>query len=358
MRGSLLSNAGSGLSEALSRYEAGRRVAQRHRCPSISGVREENGLLTSPCFFCTALARFNMVKLGHDIQDVEGDLDNLLREFGPPEDVSSYPFDHLASDGVSGRQQRRRARSPGDARGRLRSTNARGRLDSDFEAALKSDPPFSPEPFESFSMRTLNRACNRTLLDQLGLDLIPSDIAESSIPGTQDVIPSSGTRSSSPTSTAAPCVASIRRSTTCPWRSTPHMFVGGLQGDQTSFANGICLCSLHHKLFDRESWGSINRTGSSYQISFRGSSTFALQMVLNLVVRTFGRPNRRKPLWTLITSHGTVKKSSEDRLALQRPKRSWDLAAPSRMEVRLSLLCPEARIDSRLRPSGPCSLTF
>jgi putative restriction endonuclease len=137
------------------------------------------------------LLLYALARLQHDkgsamsYNDIESDLDALLREFGPPRKTSpSFPFDHLASDGVWIVSSDEGSGSPGDSRGRLRSTNARGRLEPDLESALRSDPTLLAKAVRILLDANFEPSVQSDLLDQLGIDLVPSDIAESSIPGT------------------------------------------------------------------------------------------------------------------------------------------------------------------------------
>ena len=91
--------------------------------------------------------------------DVEGSLDKLLREFGPPRKSSpSYPFDHLASDGLWIVSSDEGPGSPGDGRGRLRSTNAKGCLHPELVATLRPIRHCSHGRPGSCSTPTSNRA--------------------------------------------------------------------------------------------------------------------------------------------------------------------------------------------------------
>jgi putative restriction endonuclease len=229
--------------------------------------------------------------------DVEGNLDNLLREFGPPRKTSpSYPFDHLVSDGLWLVNSDEGQGSPGDARGRLRSTNARGCLNPDLEAALRSDPTLLARVVRLLLDANFEPNVQSDLLDQLGLDLVPSDIEESSIPGTarrdpkfrEEVLVSyeyccamCGFDPQIDNMPVALDAAHVR------WWAA---------GGPDILANGICLCSLHHKLFDRGVLGLAPDRVILVSDRFRGSSPFALQMVFNLVGQHLRSPQPGRAL--------------------------------------------------------------
>jgi putative restriction endonuclease len=230
-------------------------------------------------------------------RDVEGDLDNLLREFGPPRKTSpSYPFDHLTSDGVWIVSSDEGQGSPGDARGRLRSTNARGRLDPDLEAALRSDPTLFGRAVRILLDANFEPSVQSDLLDQLGIDLVPSDLAKDPIPGTARRDPKFRDKV---------LVSYECRCAMCGFDPQIDNMPVALDaahvrwwaaGGPDILANGICLCSLHHKLFDRGVLGLDSDRTILVSDRFRGSSTFALQMVLNLVGQDLRPPQPGRAL--------------------------------------------------------------
>jgi putative restriction endonuclease len=139
-----------------------------------------------PILLLYALARLQR-GLGAEMayNDVEGDLDKLLQEFGPPRKSSpSYPFDHLASDGLWIVSSDEGEGSPGDGRGRLRSTNARGRLHPDLVAAMENDSTLLARAARVLLDANFEPSVQPDLLEEIGLDLVPVDFAESPIPGT------------------------------------------------------------------------------------------------------------------------------------------------------------------------------
>ena len=229
--------------------------------------------------------------------DVESDLDELLREFGPPRKSSpSYPFDHLASDGVWVVSSDEGSGSPGDGRGRLRSSNARGRLDPDLEAVLRSDPTLLARAVRILLDANFEPSVQSDLLDQLGIDLAPSDNAESSIPGMarrdpkfrDEVLVSYEYR-------CAICGFDPQIDNMPVALDAAHVRWWSAGGPDI-LANGICLCSLHHKLFDRGVLGLDPERVILVSDRFRGSSTFAQQMVLNFVGQDLRSPQTGRAL--------------------------------------------------------------
>jgi putative restriction endonuclease len=228
---------------------------------------------------------------------VERDLDDLLREFGPPRKSSpSYPFDRLASDGIWVVSSDEGSGSPGDARGRLRSTNAKGRLDPDLDAALRSDPALLARVVRILPDANFEPSVQSDLLDQLGIDLVPSDIAESLIPGTarrdpmfrDEVLVSYEYR-------CAICGFDPQIDNMPVALDAAHVRWWSAGGPDL-LANGICLCSLHHKLFDRGVLGLDTNRVILASDRFRGSSTFAQQMVLNFIGQDLRSPQPGRSL--------------------------------------------------------------
>lgn len=71
----------------------------------------------------------------------EAELKKLLKEYGPPRDTSpGYPFHHLTSDGLWLVDTRHGPGSPGPELGRLRDSQASGRLHPDLARALLEEP--------------------------------------------------------------------------------------------------------------------------------------------------------------------------------------------------------------------------
>ena len=249
-----------------------------------------------PLLLLYALARLQHGQGGAmSYNDVEGDLDNLLREFGPPRKTSpSYPFDHLASDGVWLVSSDEGQGSPGDARGRLRSTNAKGRLNPELEEALGSDPTLLARAVRILLDANFEPSIQSDLLDQLGLDLVPSDFTPSSFPGAARRDPRFRDKV---------LVSYEYRCAMCGFDPQIDNMPVALDaahvrwwaaGGPDILANGICLCSLHHKLFDRGVLGLDPDRVILVSDRFRGNSTFAVQMVLNLVGQGLHAPQPGK----------------------------------------------------------------
>jgi putative restriction endonuclease len=237
-----------------------------------------------PLLLLYALARFQRGLRGAmTYADVECDLDNLLREFGPPRRSSpSYPFDHLASDGLWIVSSDEGKGSPGDARGRLRSTNARGCLDPDFEATLVADTTLLPRAVRLLLDANFEPSVQSDLLDELGLNLVLADTVENPIPGT-------ARRDSKFRNLIL--VAYEYRCAMCgfdPQIDNVPVAIDAAHvrwwaaGGPDALSNGMCLCSLHHKLFDRGVLGLDADKVILVSDRFRGSSTFAKEMVLSL----------------------------------------------------------------------------
>ena len=227
--------------------------------------------------------------------EVEPDLEVLLKEFGPPRKTSpSYPFDHLATDGLWFVSSDEGPGSPGDAQGRLRSSNAKGGLVPDLQAALKHDPTLLARASRLLLDANFEPSVQADLLDQLGLDLLLPDTAGSPIPGTARRDPKFRDQI---------LVAYEYRCAMCgfdPQIDNVPVAIDAAHvrwwaaGGPDVLSNGVCLCSLHHKLFDRGVLGLDTDRAILVSDRFRGSGTFARQMVLALVGQELTPPQPGK----------------------------------------------------------------
>ena len=119
------------------------------------------------------------------------------------------------------------------------------------EAALRADPTLLARAVRILLDANFEPSVQSDLLDQLGIDLAPSDIAENSIPGTarrdpkfrEEVLASYEYR-------CAMCGFDPQIDNMPVALDAAHVRWWAAGGPDI-LANGICLCSLHHKLFDR-----------------------------------------------------------------------------------------------------------
>lgn len=219
--------------------------------------------------------------------DLEKPLSQLLRDFGPARASvhPEFPFHHLASDGLwqifdaTGGD----ARALGTAVGRLRQAGAVGKLEPAFEQALISDSQLLASIARALLDANFPPSLHPELLLRLGLALEPVEVAD-------DV-----GRRRDPAFRNAVLVAYEYRCAMCGF----HGWLGGevigldaahvrwwaINGPDT-VENALCLCALHHRLFDRGVLGiSGDRTVEVSQLLV-GRADSSRAQVLDLV----GRP--------------------------------------------------------------------
>src|SRR6516164_8485668 len=77
---------------------------------------------------------------------------------------------------------------------------------------------------------------------------------------------------------AVRCAALISGWTMCPWPSMPRISAGNQALGPSTSSNGLALCSLHHKLFDRGAFSLSD--GLQVQISQRVNGSGGLAEIL------------------------------------------------------------------------------
>ncbi|MFC4565531.1 phosphorothioated DNA-binding restriction endonuclease [Nocardiopsis mangrovi] len=220
----------------------------------------------------------------------EEQLGRLLKEFGPPRPTTpAYPFHHLTADGVWTVRSADGAGSPGPRVGRLRATDARGRLAPDLADALADDPRLLGRIARSLLDANFAPSLHTDICVLAGLALDAADaVGEDEAAGRRD-----------PRFREQLLMAYEYRCAFCG-------FDGWLDGSAVALeaahvrwrayggpddpANGLCLCSLHHKLFDKGVLGlAADRTVTVSQ-RFVGRGGSARDVVLALSGRPSARP--------------------------------------------------------------------
>lgn len=239
--------------------------------------------------------------------DAEDELGKLLAEFGPPRKTSpGYPFHHLTSDGLWVVRTADGHPSPGSNVGQLRSSGAEGSLSPDLIAALNSDSH---------------------LLAQLARVLLDSNFEPSLHP---DICALAGLDIEAAETTALQAAAERRRRSAefrrtvlmayeyqcafCGYDGTiagmpvaldaAHVKWWAMDGPDT-VDNGVCLCSLHHKLFDKGVLGVTEDWHITVSGDFVARSPGARTQVLSLSDRpaTPPQPLYATPKSEYITWH-------------------------------------------------------
>ncbi|MFE5186550.1 phosphorothioated DNA-binding restriction endonuclease [Streptomyces sp. NPDC056628] len=240
-----------------------------------------------PLLFLYALGRFQ-----RDADDelrysaVEEDLQRLLSEYGPPNKTTpAYPFHHLVSDGVWEVRTDRGPGSPGSGVRELRAAGAAGRLAPELLAALRREPSLLGRMARVLLDLNFPASLHDELCEAVGLELEQAETAEVS----------AVRRRRDPRMRELVLTAYEYRCAFCGYDGRIGPVPVGLEaahvrwwafGGPDDVDNGLCLCSLHHKLFDKGVLG----IGDGHRIlvsqRFVGHSPAALEHVIALA----GRP--------------------------------------------------------------------
>ncbi|RFS83278.1 restriction endonuclease [Actinomadura spongiicola] len=220
----------------------------------------------------------------------EEDLRRLLAEFGPPRTTSpGYPFHHLTND--DGLWEVRTADggpSPGSAVGPLRSRGAAGRLHPGLAAALAGDSALLPRLVRALLEANFAPSLHADICQMVGLELedaeLPAAVQEKL--GRRD-----------PAFRLEVLEAYEFCCAFCGYEGWLNGAPVGLDAAHVRWRtydgpdrldNGICLCALHHRLFDR---GVVGLTGDrviTVSRKYVGRTAASGNLVLELV----GRPAR------------------------------------------------------------------
>ncbi len=250
---------------------------------SRSGARAPH----KPLLLLYALGRFQ-----RDADDelrytsVEEDLRRLLAEYGPPHRTTpAYPFHHLVSDGVWEVRTDRGPGSPGSEVRKLRATGAAGRLAPDLRAALRRDPSLLGRMARVLLDLNFPPSLHDELCEAVGLEPEHAEVTGLS----------SARRRRDPRMRELVLTAYEYRCAFCGYDGRIDAVPVGLEaahvrwwafGGPDDVDNGLCLCSLHHKLFDRGVLG----IGDDHRIlvsqRFVGRSSAAREHVTALADRT------------------------------------------------------------------------
>jgi putative restriction endonuclease len=221
--------------------------------------------------------------------DVEADLGQLLREFGPPRPTSpGYPFHHLTNDGLWVVTTKDGRSSPGSGLTDLRTSGAAGRLAPEFARALHSDPHLLAQVVRVLLDANFPPSLHAEICAAVGLELEAAELASADAPTT-------ARRARSAEFRREILLAYEYRCSFCGYdgllRNTAvgidaaHVRWWAFDGPDT-ITNGLALCSLHHKLFDKGVLGLDEQHRVTVSAHFIGRSSSAQSVVLNLL----GRP--------------------------------------------------------------------
>ncbi|MCX4970453.1 HNH endonuclease [Streptomyces sp. NBC_00654] len=182
---------------------------------------------------------------------VEEDLKRLLAEYGPANRTTpAYPFHHLVSDGVWEVRTDRGPGSPGTGVLELRATGAAGRLVPELRAALRREPSLLGRITRVLLDQHFPPSLHDELREAVGLDLEP--VASEPLPA--------GRRQRDRRMREMVLTAYEYQCAFCGFDGRLGAVPVGLEAAHVRWwafdgpddvDNGLCLCALHHKLFDK-----------------------------------------------------------------------------------------------------------
>ncbi|MEV7189456.1 phosphorothioated DNA-binding restriction endonuclease [Kitasatospora sp. NPDC093102] len=247
---------------------------------------------------------------------VEKELKGLLAEYGPSHPTTpAYPFHHLVSDGVWEVRTDRGPGSPGSGVGLLRSSGATGRLAPGLRAALGEEPALLGRMARVLLDAHFPSSLHADLCKAVGLDL---EQAETGIVSGAD---GAARRQRDRRMRELILTAYEFQCAFCGYDGAIGASTVGLEAAHVRWwshdgpdevDNGLCLCSLHHKLFDKGVPGLGEGRRITVSDRFVGRSEASHRHVLALSGRPVigtqpGRPpvaNRRREWHARQVFHG------------------------------------------------------
>jgi putative restriction endonuclease len=231
---------------------------------------------------CRAQPLLLLYALGHfqrygdtpiPFSEAEEHLNRLLREFGPPRvTTAAYPFHHLATDGLWTVSTAAGVGSPGASPKALRGQQAVGRFAPDLAWSLRTQPQLLPQLAHVILDTNFEPSLHEDICAEAGLDL---EAAETE-PASQDP-----RRRRDPEFRRSVLVAYEYRCAFCGYDGLLDGSMVGLEaayvrwwthGGPDEVANGLCLCSIHHKLLDKGVLGITDHHQVAVSVHFVGRS--------------------------------------------------------------------------------------
>lgn len=244
-----------------------------------------------PLLFLYALSRFQQDADGALLYSaVEEDLGLLLAEYGPRNRTTpAYPFHHLVSDGVWEVRTERGPGSPGSRVGELRASGAAGRLAPELRAALRREPSLLGRMARVLLDLHFPPSLHGELCEAVGLALKEAETGTVSAARRRRDRRMRDLVLTAYEYQCAFCGYDGRIGAVPVGLEAAHVRWWAFDGPD-DVENGLCLCSLHHKLFDKGVLG----LGESHRIlvsqSFVGHSTAAREHVVALAGRPLTGP--------------------------------------------------------------------
>jgi putative restriction endonuclease len=251
---------------------------------SRDGVRAPH----KPLLLLYALGRFQAEAADElPYSAVEADLKQLLVEYGPSRGTTpAYPFHHLVSDGVWEVRTEHGAGSPGTGVRELRASRATGRLAPDLQVALRREPSLLGRMARVLLDLHFPASLHQDLCDAVGLELEQAET--DTVAGPQRRQRDRRMREMVLTAYEYQCAF-------CGYDGMIGAAPVGLEAAHVRWwafdgpdhlDNGLCLCSLHHKLFDKGVLGIGDGLRIMVSQQFIGRSRAAREHVTALA----GRP--------------------------------------------------------------------
>ncbi|MCK8676439.1 phosphorothioated DNA-binding restriction endonuclease [Streptomyces lichenis] len=252
-----------------------------------------------PLLLLYALGRFQEDSEGElRYSDVEGDLKRLLAEYGPRNRTTpAYPFHHLTGDGVWEVSTDGGAGSPGPLVTELRASGARGRLDPELRAALRRDPALLARMARILLDLHFPPSLHGELCEAAGLELEYGEFGGLGEYG--GLVPGQRGRRRDRRMREMVLAAYEYRCAFCGYDGALGMVPVGLKAAHVRWwafkgpddvDNGLCLCALHHKLFDKGVLGLGEDLRVVVSARFTGRSAAAEQQVRALSGRALIGP--------------------------------------------------------------------
>jgi putative restriction endonuclease len=260
------------------------------RAWSRSGVRAPH----KPLLLLYVLGRLQRDRTNAAIsfKEAERPLRELLEEYGPPNPTSpGYPFHHLTNDGLWVVSTVGGKGSPGPNLGTLRSQGASGQLDPSFAKALITDPSLLTRVARCLLDANFPPSLHDDIAAAVGLDLDLTTDGE-----VTDLV---ARRHRNPAFRTDVLLAYEARCAMCGWDGrlggdgvgveAAHIRWFNIEGPDT-LENGLCLCTIHHKLLDTGAIGISPERTVAVSLRFVGRSRVVQQLVYELIGRALEPP--------------------------------------------------------------------
>ncbi|MFD5463774.1 phosphorothioated DNA-binding restriction endonuclease [Kitasatospora sp. NPDC127059] len=227
---------------------------------------------------------------------VEEELKRLLADYGPANPTNpGYPFHHMVSDGVWEVRTDHGTGSPGSGVGILRSSGATGRLAAGLRVALGEEPALLGRMARVLLDAHFPASLHADLCEAVGLDL------EEAGTGT---VRAAARRQRDRRMRELILTAYEFQCAFCGYDGALGASTVGLEAAHVRWwshdgpdevDNGLCLCSLHHKLFDKGVLGLGEGRRILVSQRFVGRSEASRRHVLALAGRPVIGPQPGNP---------------------------------------------------------------